>query len=71
MYWCLGVALAAGVELALTTPPIFTWFWLISHDESHDETPSFDHDGRPKRCRLSGPSPGDTPSISQYISSFN
>jgi hypothetical protein len=36
-----------------------------------DETPLFDHDGRSKRRRLSGPSPGDTPSISQYISSFN
>jgi hypothetical protein len=35
MYWCLGVAFAAGVELALTTPPIFTWFWLIFHDGSN------------------------------------
>jgi hypothetical protein len=35
MYWCLGVALAAGVESAITTPLIFAWFWLIFHDGSN------------------------------------
>jgi hypothetical protein len=35
MYWCLGDALAADAESALTTPPIFTCFLLILRDESN------------------------------------
>jgi hypothetical protein len=72
MYGCLGVALAAGAESALTSPPIFTCFLLILRDESNcEQTPQTDHDGRPKRRRLVGPSPGDTPALDRYVSTFN
>jgi hypothetical protein len=36
-----------------------------------EPTPQNNHDGRPKRRRLIGPSPGDTPAIDRYVSSFN
>jgi hypothetical protein len=36
-----------------------------------EPTPQNNHDGRPKRRRLVGPSPGDTPAIDRYISTFN
>jgi hypothetical protein len=37
-----------------------------------EQTPQNNHDdGRPKRRRLDGPSPGDTPAINRYIATFN
>jgi hypothetical protein len=36
-----------------------------------EQTPQTDHDGRPKRRRLDGPSPGDTPTLDRYVSTFN
>jgi hypothetical protein len=36
-----------------------------------EQTPQNNHDGRPKRRRLNGPSPGNTPAINRYVLTFN
>jgi hypothetical protein len=36
-----------------------------------EQTPQNNHDGHSKRRRLDGPSPGDTPAINRYVSTFN
>jgi hypothetical protein len=64
MYWCLGVAFAAQ---ALNRPsqhhPFSRAFGSFYAMNQTEQTPQNNHDGRPKRRRLVGPTPGDTPAI--------
>jgi hypothetical protein len=62
------------LQLALNQPSqqhpfsrAFCSFYVMNPIEP---TPQNNHDGRPKR-RLVGPSPGDTPAIDRYVSTFN
>ena len=71
MYGCLGVALAAGAESALTTPPFSRAFCSFYVMNPIEPTPQNNHGGRPKRRRLVGTSPGDTPAIDRYVATFN
>jgi hypothetical protein len=43
MYWCLGVALAAGVETATSTPTIFMCHMLFAHLHDDDEPKLMKH----------------------------
>jgi hypothetical protein len=63
------------LQLALNQPSqqhpfsrAFCSFYVMNPIEP---TPQNNHDGRPKRRHLVGPSPGDTPAIDRYVSSFN
>jgi hypothetical protein len=63
------------LQLALNRPSqhhpfsrAFGSFYVMNPIE---QTPQNNHDGRPKRRRLDGPSPGDTPAINRYVSMFN
>ena len=71
---CMGVWVL-DLQLALNQPSqnhpfsrAFCSFYVVN---SIEPPPQNNHDGRPKRRRLADPSPGDTPSICPYISSFN
>jgi hypothetical protein len=63
------------LQLALNRPSqhhpfsrAFCSFYVMNLIE---QTPQNNHDGRPKRRRLDGPSPGDTPAINRYVLTFN
>ena len=63
------------LQLALNQPShlhpfsrAFCSFYVMNPIE---QTPQNNHDGRPKRRRLVGPFPGDTPAINRYIATFN
>jgi hypothetical protein len=63
------------LQLALDQPsqnnPFSRGFGSFFTMDPIEQTPQNNHDGRPKRRRLDGPSPGDTPALSRCVSSFN
>jgi hypothetical protein len=71
---CMGVWML-HLQLELNQPSqhhpfsrAFCSFYVMNPIEP---TPQNNHDGRRKRRRLIGPSPGDTPAIDLYVSLFN
>jgi hypothetical protein len=63
------------LQLALNQPsqhhPFSRAFCSFYEMNPTEQRPQNNHDGRPKRRHLDGPSPGDTPAINQYVSTFN
>jgi hypothetical protein len=63
------------LQLALNQPsqhhPFSRAFCSFYVMKPIEQTPQTDHDGRPKRRRLVGPPPGNTPALDRYVSTFN